>query len=57
MRNNVVCILTIFVSSLSMIGQDFGSTSKLDLDSTILENTWRPIISMPWVTYGGISVA
>jgi two-component system, LytTR family, response regulator len=52
MRNNVVCILTIFVSSLSLIGQDFGSTPKLDLNSTLLEDTWRPIISMPWVTYG-----
>ena len=53
MRNNVFCILTIFVSSLSLIGQDSGSTPKLDLDSTILEDTWRPIISIPWVTYGG----
>jgi hypothetical protein len=52
MRNNVVCILTIFVSGLSLIGQILGSTPKLDLDSTFLENTWRPIISMPWITYG-----
>ena len=26
---------------------------RLDLGSTILENSWRPLISMPWVTYGG----
>ena len=53
MRNNVVFILTIFVSSLSLIGQDFDSTPKLDLDSTALRDTWRPIVSMPWGTYGG----
>jgi len=29
-----------------------GSTPKLDLDSTTLEYTWQPIISMPWITYG-----
>jgi hypothetical protein len=52
MRHNVVCILTIFVSSLSMIAQDSGSTPKLGLNSNLLENTWQPIISMPWVTYG-----
>jgi hypothetical protein len=53
MRNNVVCILRIIVSSLSLIGQNRGSTPKLDLDSTTLENAWQPIISMPWITYGG----
>lgn len=53
MRNSVVCILTIFVSSLSLIGQDFGSNPKLNLDSTALKDTWHPIISMPWVAYGG----
>lgn len=53
MRNNAFFILTIFVSSLSLIGQDSGSTTKLDLSATILEDTWRPIISLPWVTYGG----
>ena len=39
MRSDVVCILMIFVSSLSLIGQNMGSTPKLDVDSTTLENT------------------
>src|SRR5665213_291022 len=52
MRNNVVFILTIFVSSLSLMGQNMGSAPKLDLGSTTLEYTWQPIISMPWITYG-----
>ena len=28
------------------------SAPRLDLASTNLEHTWRPIISIPWVTYG-----
>ena len=53
MRNNVACILTIFVSSVSLIGHNSGSTPNLNLDSTVLEDTWRPTVSIPWVTYGG----
>lgn len=53
MRKKVVCILTMFLSSLSLIGQDSGSAPKLDLRSSTLHDTWRPIISVPWVTYGG----